>query len=110
MRDLILVKMRLIVQGAEQDKRITGPNEHPPCFESQYQYDQWTKAAEKMDGAPPPVRKDWPKEPNYCRDCSACYRNRMRNENRCLFPDTVFVDIGEGQEVETVGVSKDEVK
>ena len=58
MRDLILVKMSLIVQGAEQDKRITGPNEHPPCYESQYQYDQWTKAAEKMDGLEAPTAAD----------------------------------------------------
>lgn len=105
-RDLMMVKLDLIVRGLNKYKRITGPGEHPPCYKSQYQFDQWVKAAEKMDGAPPPVRKDWPREPNYCRDCSQSYRNRMRIENRCLFPDTVFVEIGEGEEKEIVGTSK----
>ena len=106
MRDLMMVKLELIVKGHQKLKRITGPNEHPPCFESQHQYDQWSKAAEKTDGAPPPIRKDWPEEPNYCRDCMPPHRNKMRLQNRCLFPDTVFVEVGEGEEKEIVGTSK----
>ena len=106
MRDLMMVKLELIVRGQQKKKRITGPGEHPPCFENQYQYDQWRKAAMKMDGAPPPVRKDWPKEPNYCRDCMVGHRNKLRKQNRCLFPDTVFIEVGEGEEKELVGTSK----
>jgi hypothetical protein len=102
----MMVKLDLIVRGEQRVKRITGPGEYPPCFESSYQFAQWKKAAERMEGAPPPVRKDWPKEPNYCRDCNACFRNQMRSENRCLFPSTVFIEVGEGDEKEVVGTTK----
>lgn len=105
-RDLIMVKMELIARGEQKQKRITGPGEHPPCFESQRQYEAWREAAFKMDGAPPPSRKDWPKEPNYCRDCTAAGRNQMRSEGKCLFPSTVFVEVGEGVDKEIVGTSK----
>ena len=104
-RDLMMVKLELIVRNQSKSKRITGPGEYPPCFASLAQYESWKKAAEKMDGAPPPVRRDWPKEPNYCRDCTAKYRNAMRSKNRCLFPSTIFVDVGEKDEKETVGTS-----
>jgi len=110
MRDLIQVKLMLIVRGEEKERRITGTGEHPPCFPSLSKYQNWKTAAEKLDGSPPPVRKGWPKEPNYCRDCSSSFRNEARNSGTCLFPDTVFVEVGEGQDRETVGVSKDEVK
>lgn len=105
-RDLMMVKLELIVSNQTKAKRITGPGEFPPCFESLYQYQRWHKAAERMDGSPPPVRKDWPHEPNYCRDCMANHRNKMRKQNRCLFPGTVFVEVGEGDEKEIVGVSR----
>ena len=105
-RDLMMVKLELIVADQSKEKRITGPGEYPPCFDNLYQYQQWQRAAEKMDGAPPPVRKDWPKEPNYCRDCTSDHRNKMRTQNKCLFPDTIFVVVGEGDEREVVGTSK----
>lgn len=105
-RDLMMVKLELIVSNSSKEKRITGLNEHPPCFNDVTQYQHWQDAAEKLEGAPPPVRKDWPKEPNYCRDCTAGYRNRMRDENRCLFPSTVFVSVGEKDELEIVGISR----
>lgn len=105
-RDLMMVKLQLIVADQSRTKRITGPGEYPPCYKSLQQYESWKRAAEKTDGAPPPVRKDWPKEPNYCRDCTAPYRNKMRNQNRCLFPRTIFVDVGEGDEKERVGTSE----
>ncbi len=104
-RDLMMVKLQLIVADQSRKKRITGPGEYPPCFKGLQQYESWKRAAEKLDGAPPPVRKDWPKEPNYCRDCTSDYRNKMRNQNRCLFPRTIFVDVGEGDERETVGTA-----
>jgi hypothetical protein len=106
MRDLMLVKLELIVRGDEKNKRITGPGEHPPCFESQQQWEEWRKAASADIGSPPPVRRNWPKEPNYCRDCCPAGRNKMRKAHRCLFPDTVFIEVGEGDEVEIVGTSK----
>jgi len=104
-RDPMLEKLLLLAADKSKEKRITGPGEFPPCFDSLFQYMGWKRAAEKVDGAPPPARRDWPKEPNYCRDCTAGYRNKMRDANRCLFPSTVFVDIGEKDERETVGVS-----
>ncbi len=106
MRDLMMVKLDLIVKGLELEEPITNPGDHPPCFESLYQYHQWMKAAERMDGAPPPVRKDWPREPNYCRDCMPNHRNIMRKNNKCLFPNTIFVEVGEGEEKEIVGTTK----
>ncbi len=104
-RDLMLVKLLLLAEDQAKEKRITGPGEYPPCFESLLQYHNWQDAAEKVEGAPPPVRRDWPKEPNYCRDCTAGYRNRMRDEGRCLFPSTIFVEVGEKDELETVGTA-----
>ena len=56
-RDLMMVKLNLIVADQSKDKRITGPGEHPPCFESLKQYTKWQEAAEKMDGSPPPGMK-----------------------------------------------------
>ena len=106
MRDLIMVKLELMAQGLRKSKRITGPREHAPCFESNYQYEQWREAAFRMDGAPPPVRKDWPKEPNYCRDCCPAGRNEMRKAGKCLFPSTIFIEVGDGEDKETVGTSK----
>lgn len=106
MRDLIMVKLGLIIAGKQKSKPITGLSEHPPCFESKAQYDGWLHAAEKTDGAPPPVRKDWPMEPNYCRDCLPCHRNKMRHAGKCLFPSTIFVEVGEKEEKEIVGTSK----
>ncbi len=105
-RDLMMVKLNMIVANQSKLKRITGSGEFPPCFESLYQYQQWHKAAERTDGSPPPVRKDWPHEPNYCRDCMATHRNKMRKQNRCLFPSTVFIEVGEGDEKEIVGTTK----
>ncbi|KKN76172.1 hypothetical protein LCGC14_0373670 [marine sediment metagenome] len=104
-RDLMMAKLELIAAGSSKEKRITGPGEYPPCYNNLFQYMQWQQAAQKLEGAPPPVRKDWPKEPNYCRDCTAGYRNRMRDEGRCLFPSTIFVEVGEKDELETVGTS-----
>jgi hypothetical protein len=101
-----MVKLELMAQGLQKEKRITGPGEHPPCFTGNAQYEAWREAAFRMDGAPPPVRKDWPKEPNYCRDCSPEGRNKMRKAGKCLFPSTVFIEVGAGEDREVVGTSK----
>lgn len=103
----ILRKLELIVEGREKDEAITVDTKvYPPCFESQQQYEAWLDAADPELGSQPPARKDWPLEPNYCRDCNRCARNQMRLDGRCLFPDTVFITVGEGEDEETVGTSQ----
>ena len=102
---LIMRKMELIVESNPEVAKITGPGEHPPCFESLEQYHKWLEAVDPELGSPPPLRKDWPKEPNYCRDCNAAGRNEMRKQGRCLFPSTVFIEVGEGDDIEVVGTS-----
>ena len=101
-------KLELIVEGKRKDEAITGgvTGMYPPCFESQRQYHDWIDAADPELGSQPPARKDWPREPNYCRDCSHEHRNLMRKEGLCLFPDTVFITVGEGVDEEVVGTSK----
>lgn len=104
---LILRKLNLIIEGGEKTEAITvGINAYPPCFESRRQYEAWLSAADPETGSQPPSRRDWPKEPNYCRDCNAQGRNEMRLAGRCLFPDTVFIEVGEDLDVETVGTSR----
>lgn len=83
---------------------ITHPGEHPPCFESLRQFHDWLAAASRDTGHPPPIRRQWQGEPNYCRDCTRPFRNTMRQEGRCLFPDTKFETFGEGEDEEVVGV------
>lgn len=103
----IMRKMELIVEGRERDEAITvGATAYPPCFESRTQYESWVEAADPEMGSSPPVRTDWPLEPNYCRDCCASHRNQMRKEGRCLFPDTIFITVGTGVDEEIVGVAK----
>lgn len=102
---LIMRKMELIVEGGERAEAITTEGTYPPCFESMLQYRAWLEAADPELGSQPPARKDWPKEPNYCRDCTREHRNEMRTAGRCLFPDTVFIEIGENDDVETIGTT-----
>lgn len=100
-------KMELIVEGREKSEPITaGTGLYPPCFESKRQYDDWLNAADPELGSQPPARRDWPKEPNYCRDCTREHRNEMRTAGRCLFPDTVFIEVGDEDDVEIVGTSQ----
>lgn len=104
---LILRKLELIVEGREKREAITvGAREYPPCFESLMQYRAWLEAADPDIGSQPPSRRDWPLEPNYCRDCNPDWRNEMRNTGRCLFPDTVFIEVGDDDDAEIVGTTK----
>ncbi len=105
MTDLIIRKMELIATGCTS-ARITSPSEKPPCFENLGQWKAWLAAVEPETGSPPPKRNDWPNEPNYCRDCTRERRNEMRYINRCLFPNTVFIEVGEKDDKETVGTSQ----
>jgi hypothetical protein len=95
----------MIVQRQEHEP-ITRPDagEHPPCFGSVDEYEAWLAAASKETGHPPPARRQWPGEPNYCRDCTSLFRNLMRQDGRCLFPRTRFEIFGEGEDEEVVGV------
>jgi len=108
MNPVIMHKLKLIVDGKQKTEAITGGAMHPPCFESRRQYHDWLDAADPELGSQPPARRDWPHEPNYCRDCSAEHRNRMRGEMLCLFPETVFITVGEGVDEEVVGTSAKE--
>ncbi len=100
-------KLELIVEGREKDEAITvGSGLVPPCFDSKRQYRDWLIAADPEMGSQPPARRDWPHEPNYCRDCNREDRNKMRQAGRCLFPDTIFVVVGSGEDEETIGTNK----
>lgn len=103
--DLILRKMMMIV-ASEKGQPITREGEHPPCFESLAQWRTWLEAVDPEMGSPPPPRRGWPGEPNYCRDCTREHKQRMCAEFRCLFPSTKFIEVGESpDDKETVGVS-----
>ena len=98
-------KLEMIVEGGQED-RITVGGLFPPCFESLSQYQSWIDSTDPELGSEPPTRKDWPGEPNYCRDCNRVARNEMRKAGKCLFPDTVFVTVGTGEDEEIVGMSR----
>ena len=98
-------KLELIVEGG-QGESITVGVLYPPCFESLEQYHAWVDSTDPEMGSEPPPRKDWPGEPNYCRDCNRGYSIKMRVARRCLFPDTVFIAVGAGEDEEIVGTSR----
>jgi hypothetical protein len=98
-------KLELIVEGGQAEPIMVGAL-YPPCFESLTQYRAWVDSTDPELGSEPPPRKDWPGEPNYCRDCNRGNRNNMRQAGRCLFPDTVFITVGTGQDEEVVGTSR----
>lgn len=106
MKHLIERKMEMIAFGEEGKGPITKHDEYPPCFEGRRQYEEWLEACSDPDGSPPPPRKDWPAEPNYCRDCNRPFQMQMVSRGRCLFPGTRFETIGEGDDEETVGISR----
>ena len=105
MTDLIMRKMEMLALGQSDSAPITRLGEHPPCFDSLESYRCWLDACDNADatGVPLPKRRHFPKEPNYCRECSREHRNEMRQQGRCLFPSTRFVEEGEGEETELVG-------
>ena len=104
MYDPIMRKMQMIV--FDEDGPITLAGEHPPCFESQQQWHSWLEAVDPELGSPPPPRKDWPSEPNYCRDCTLQNKLEMCKQGRCLFPDIKFIEVGDhAEDKEIVGVS-----
>lgn len=80
----------ILATGGEKREQITTLKEHPPCFDSPKHYEQWLRLA---SASPPPTRKDFPVEPNYCRDCSVEGQRKFINEGRCLFPMVRFQGI-----------------
>lgn len=61
--------------------------EHPPCFETLSQYRRWL-AQNKL--APVPARDVFPREPNYCHDCTAGFQADAIKRRVCLFPAVWF--------------------
>lgn len=62
--------------------------DHPKCFDSQQQYDEWHNVATsvyhyKHDRVTP-----------YCVDCTPEYAARMREAGRCEHPDVIFYRCG----------------
>lgn len=102
---LIERKLELIVTGSQKAVITADKTAYPPCFEGRIQYEAWLDASDPETGSKPPPRRDWPNEPNYCRDCSPEGRNEMRKAGRCLFPDTIFITVGSGEDEEVVGIS-----
>lgn len=101
---LVTKAAEIVATGMQRKYPITTPRDYPPCFDSQKQYADWLEA---NAGYSPRERPDFPKEPNYCRDCSQAYKDRMVAENRCIFPEIIFKQVRdvEGEE-ETVGFMK----
>ena len=104
MKHLIDRKLNLIATGRSGEP-ITREDEYPPCFKDLSQYRAWLDSVRNAEqtGVQLPERKAWSGEPNYCQDCSPDYRTRMRNDGRCLFPYTIFVEEGEDIDVELIG-------
>jgi hypothetical protein len=87
MQELLLRKAEILATKTESYEQITSVNDYPPCFESAAAYRQWLILSAS---APTPMRKDFPAEPNYCRDCTPEGQERFLAEGRCLFPMVRF--------------------
>lgn len=83
MKRLQLRASVLLATGGAAEEPVSSPECPPPCFESKGQYRQWL---ELESSAPVSKRKDFPAEPNYCRDCSPEGQAEMKAAGRCLFP------------------------
>ena len=71
---------------------------YPTCFNGQKEFKEWVKYA----------RQSKPSEADgFCSDCTPEYRDKMIAQNRCQFPDTIFLmattKVGNHTEVELVG-------
>ena len=97
----------MLAEG-ESNKPITRDGEYPPCFHSLRSYQDWKEACQHAEGTGVSLttRKTFPTEPNYCQECSPEHRNQMRKEGRCLFPNTIFISDGEGEDEELIGVEQ----
>ena len=59
------------------------PKKAPACFESQEQWNQYRELAVQSarDGF------------TFCVDCTAEYRDKMKQANRCRYPRTEFEEV-----------------
>jgi len=98
---LVAKASEIVATGMQRHFPITTPRDYPPCFDSAEQYRYWLEA---NAGYSPRERPDFPKEPNYCRDCSQEYKDKMIMQDRCIFPEIIFKKVKdvEGDE-EVVG-------
>lgn len=58
------------------------PNPTPLCFDSPYQFNEWSKLARHS--------MNYGYSVNYCRDCTAIYQNQMKKEGRCQHKEVTF--------------------
>ena len=54
---------------------------HPPCFDSQDQWDEWYRAA---------IATQMYRRFACCTDCTPSYQRRMLTAKRCVRPDVSF--------------------
>lgn len=87
MAQLQLRAAEILATKSEGYEQITSVEDYPPCFESSAAYRQWLLLAAS---APPAKRKDFPAEPNYCRDCLPAGQKYFAQRGRCLFPMVRF--------------------
>lgn len=67
----------------------------PMCFDSREDFERWQHEAKVADWG----------ERRFCRDCNPDRRNMMIRDDRCAYPETVFVVLrGEGM----VGLRRDD--
>jgi len=87
-------KTQLVAEGKFGEGVTRHRNgEFPPCFESLAQYRRWL-AQNKQ--APVPPRVVFPREPNYCHDCTAAFQATAIEGRVCLFPGVEFHESMEG--------------
>ena len=100
--NLMLRKLEMVALDQDRFEPLLKPGEHPPCFDTLSDYEEWLEMHE-INPAPP--RTDFLLEPNYCTDCTAPCRQYMVKADRCLFPETIFKEVGQGEDLEVVGYS-----
>jgi hypothetical protein len=65
----------------------------PPCFDSDEQYEAWMALTVSAPVQPRQVL--YVDIPNFCQDCTVCYKAQMILENRCVFKATQFAIVSE---------------
>jgi hypothetical protein len=74
---------KLAILSVEMRKKSSScGNSFPPCFDDQYDFDAWNSANELCS-----VKSA---AESYCTDCLPAFAAEMRDESRCLHPETRF--------------------
>lgn len=79
-------------------ERGAAKRSHPPCFPSESAWREYVACWSLKER----ITSRYSKHVEYCRDCSAGYKQEMEAAGKCNRPETVFVRRSTG---ETVGVS-----